>query len=82
MGTRTCVSCKFFEDASLFWDGLEDERRLSDGREMFGFCRRHAPSPSRGLAVEEIQWPLVHCESDWCGEYVLKPGDTEATDGR
>lgn len=74
-----CGSCKFFEDASHFWDWQEDERSLSDDREMFGFCRRHAPKPHRGLTVKEIQWPLVHCASDWCGEYVSNY--KEATDG-
>jgi hypothetical protein len=76
-----CGSCLFFVDANDFWSGEEDEKSLSDDREMFGFCRRHAPKPNRGLVVKEIQWPLVHSGSDWCGEYANKHQETEATDG-
>lgn len=81
MDTGNCVSCKFFEDAANFWNGNDDEKRLSDDKQMYGFCRRHAPRPHRGLEIKELQWPIVHCGSDWCGEYVYKPEDAEATDG-
>jgi hypothetical protein len=83
MHGERCGSCRFFEDACNFWNGNEDERLLSDETSMFGFCRRHAPHPRRGLEIAETQWPIVHISSDWCGDWQAESADRkEATDGR
>lgn len=76
-----CKSCRWFEPEPDYFGDDDMSEELVGPKNEYGFCRRHAPTPSQFDAGRELEfcWPLVG-EWQWCGEWQPKQEATDGTD--